>query len=251
METKQALETKAEMTPETYRYFISGLRIAINAAGYQENDFAEGICHPVTLSNNLTGKRTMVKANIDKCAQKLNKEVSDIVLIGKKETNKQYDYTPAHLQQPSPGKQQYMSPTQMLSVFSLFIGQCQDLEKDMLFWKTVFDVLPTPALIVENRVVIHQNVKSSAWGSIVGTSLCESCACPDNCKQNNDCPTHQAIETRNPTIGHQHIGAGFYRVEVIPMRLHDREYFVIFATEADLPDSAERRRNGGDRRAGE
>lgn len=232
------------MNKESYGYFIAGLRIAIREAGYKEKEFAEGIMNPVTLSNNLTGKRNMLPGNIDKCAKKLNKDISDIVLLGM-----QAESAPAPMPQPPfPGVQAgYVNPTDVLSAVSTLVGQYQKNEERMRFWRAIFDELPVTALIIKDGTVTYQNIKSSAWGNITGTSLCDSCACPPDCRERGDCPSHQAMETRNPTTGYQHIGAGYYKVNITPIRLHDHEYFLIVATEAEKHEG-EDRRSGADRR---
>ena len=149
---------------------------------------------------------------------------------------------------PMPGVEaKHVNPMEVLTAVSVLVDQYQKLDSRMRFWRAIFDELPVSTLIIKNGIVTYQNIKSAAWGNITGSSLCDSCACPEDCKERGDCPSHQAMETRNPTEGFQHIGAGYYKVNIAPVRLHDHEYFLIVAMEAEKHEG-EDRRSGVDRR---
>lgn len=75
----------ANMDTKTYRYFSQGLKRAIAEAGYKKGEFAKGIMHPVTLSNNLSDTKpsVMEETNRFSCAKKLGMDVQDIINLGK------------------------------------------------------------------------------------------------------------------------------------------------------------------------
>lgn len=166
---------QTDMNEEAYGYFIVGLRIAIKDAGYKyEKDFADGIMNPVTLSNNLRGKQQMSDANIRKCLERLNSDVSEVVLKGKQAENSVS--TLPHYETTRAAAGDYLNPNDIMPAVASWVAEFQKSKDRLGFWRMAFDMLPTAALIIKNRIVVYQNQKSLALGRVIGGALCDNCA---------------------------------------------------------------------------
>jgi hypothetical protein len=246
-EREQMPELKTGMNEGAYGYFIAGLRLAIKDAGYKfEKDFAEGIMNPVTLSKNLNYKYRMGEENVIKCAKKLNKDVSEIVLLGKQAESGEVIKEPTTISQAVPGVQAgYVNPMDVLSAVSTLINQYQKNDERMRYWRHIFDALPVATLIIKDGLVIYQNIKASSWGNLAGSPLCDKCA-GKGCEDSFEC-LYRIIETIQPNSGYQRIAGIRYKIDITPTRLNDHEYFIVVATKPEY-DGFDHRR-GSDRRS--
>lgn len=229
LEEKQRLEIRTEMNEETYRYFISGLRQAIREAGYKyEKDFAEGIMHPVTLSNNLNGKQTMDEANIEKCLKKLNKEESEIVAKGKRYEGVDLDTEREDAHRNADLGDTVASLVRAITAF-------REIERNNLFWQSCIDAMPVPVCVVDSSgVVIFQNQadKSLYKMNVVGEKLCPACRdnkdIPHPC---DDCSVKKVVELGEPVKRRFEMDGIYYKITSSPLKTPKGMFVVITVVE--------------------
>lgn len=249
-EDNPAVEAKLGMDKETYDFFIAGLRLAIKEAGYKQKDFADGIMDPVTLSNNLTGKRTMIEENIVKCARKLNKDVSDIVLIGKAAEagdDTQGQQATGQWRIPA-GPTDFIDPDEVVSAVQSMATLYRKADARQKWWKEIVDMLPSPTLVFRENVLVFQNKMSQIWGDISGKTIDEIYI--DEHSQDEACPLRIAIKTNQETSVCKYIKKDYYKITASPVRFNGIDYYIVSAVEINefSGNQEENRRGGEDRR---
>lgn len=134
------------------------------------------------------------------------------------------------------GPTDYVNPDEVVAAVQAIGQAVQALavshrrsEERQKWWKEVYDMLPSPTLIVKDGIVYHQNQKSLAWGRATGKPICMSFFdedCPGD-----DCPLRLAIEANHEATIYRYFKDDYYKVVATPMRYGGNEYFIVVATE--------------------
>ena len=233
-----------EMNEESIKYALIGLRSHIKSNNIRQKVFADGVTTPEHFSKVLNLKAGVSEEMLAKFAHKLRMEIADLVLIGKQSDERQSK----PLEPPViPGTAvRHVNPNDFMTEVSVFVGQYQKNSERLKFWRAIFENLPIPALIIKDGLVCFQNIKSRLWGIITGTSICDSCVGLD-CDNRDECPVIISERTATECSGYQMIGVQRYKLDVMPLRLHEHDYFLVCAT--DVHGVSDERRSGDDRRS--
>jgi hypothetical protein len=220
------------MTPETKKYFIKGLRIAIKSSGRTQKEFAQGVTSPVNLSRILRKTSGLSEDMANALAKKAGSDVMGIARIGEQEEVGQKPVREAVVKNKS------LDVSDFLLSATTLVSKLNQIEDDLGLWKEVFEILPFSAFIIENKLVTYQNVKSRSLGNMIGGPLCENCA-GKNCKDPEMCPMFIATETASPQSGYQVIAGKRCRVDIVPFRRKNTECYLVVAMKAEFPSEGE------------
>jgi len=230
MEQTEILYGDNGMNDETYNAFVAGLKSAIEKSGYKtQKDFAVAIgIPPETLSKHVNNRQRMREETIRRYAEVLNITEADIVMMGRDALNKKTTPPPAPTAQRTPD---HVDVDNFLAASWALATQYRKADKDQKWWKEIFDMLPSPTLIVENEVVIHQNKPSEIWGKIAGKSIHEVQL--NDGDDGDDCPLKMAIETKQESSVCKYIRDDYYKVVASPFRYDGRDIFIVTCTEVN------------------
>jgi len=218
--------------------FRAGLRVAIKQSGIKQGAWSEGVTSPVNLSNILRNKVGLSRQMIEALAEKAGMSVAEIIELGKEKDSTE--------QAPEPTSKQ-VDPMEVMAAVSALIGQCQKSDDRRRFWREVFECLPVAALVIRDNVVIYQNVKSRAFGAIVGGEMCESCI-GKGCNNKAACPVTIAGETGVNASGFTLAMGQCWKMDVAAARYNDHQYIIVLATETGSNEMMDRRGNDDRRR---
>lgn len=236
------------MNPETTRFFIEGLKVAIDRTGMSHTEFALGITSKSNLSNILRYKVGTSDKMKTALAKKAGLDVAEIVALGQggstQTLSDKAQDRPNRTSDFIPGVQAgHINPSDFLSAAATLVGQYQKNDERMRYWHTMFDALPVAALIVKDGLLCYQNVKGRALGNMIGEPICAACVgdgCCGQCRQEAiergkcdecPCPIAGAMRTGQTLSGKIAFGGVLYNVNVAPISLHGHEYYLVVATE--------------------
>lgn len=143
----------------------------------------------------------------------------------------------------------YVSPFDVVTAVNVLAKQFDKANERLHCWMAIFESWPTAALIIKNGIVVRQNARSLAWGSVSGKVLCDACLGRLECDKAT-CPVSIAAATREHAAGYRMANGQRFRLDVAPLRHADSEYLIVSATEAPYSthNEGERRHGAEDRR---
>lgn len=153
------------------------------------------------------------KKEDDDIKEDLDKELSEKILIG-----------PTHFVDPDHVVAAAHNLT--AAVQSLAVQSRRDLDRKH-WWKELFDMLPTPALVIKDDIVIHQNRESIILGVSTGHKLCDKCVV-DNCDKDS-CALTMAKETENSATSTCEINGKKVGITARPFRHNGHHYILLIA----------------------
>lgn len=231
MEKQEKALEDLQMNEETIAYFIKGLRIAIKKTGMTQTAFAAGVpTSQVNLSNILNGKTGTSEEMRESLAKRAGMDVAELVLLGKSaENSEKQEAQKENTTTVQIGPTNYVDVDNFVSAAWAIAAQYRRADDRQKWWKEIFDMLPNPALVIRDGLVVAQNQISRAWGLSTGLPLCDTCVvedCPGDA-----CPLKVATESMQEASLCLYIKGDFYKVFASPMRYGGHEYMIVTATE--------------------
>lgn len=97
-------------------------------------------------------------------------------------------------------------------------------------WRSVFENMPIPSLVIRDKVVVYQNKKSREWGVVTGGPLCDKCI-DIGCKgENENCAIKRAINDGIESQERKTLGETDYLVQTFPLHQNEHDYTIVSAT---------------------
>lgn len=134
----------------------------------------------------------------------------------------------------------YMDPSEFRRMTISLAETYEKADGRLKMWRSYFEHLPFPALVVKQGIVVFQNARSRQWGQTAGSPLCRNCyergMCnAENC-ENDDCPLCISINLGVPATKYRALGESIYKLDAAPFHSGGFDYVVLTAVEIDAAE---------------
>ena len=99
------------------------------------------------------------------------------------------------------------------------------------YWSNIFELMPMPACILRDGIVVNQNKLSRELGPAIGKPLCNNCF--DTECAGDDCIIKKAVEEHRSIEGYKKTERGYMKVQTSPFRIEQYDYVLVTATPVD------------------
>lgn len=217
-----------DMNRETKRLFMAGLSAYIDDNGLTQKDVAKRAgTLPQVFSRYKSGRNLPGKPWRDRVTAVLGVDESDLVAIGKKiamtTEAEEKDKRPQRI--PS----DYLSYDEVMQMTRDLQDCYAKMDTRIRLWRSVFEHLPIPALLIREDIVVYQNRKSRDIGNASGFPLCDNCL-DESCHGDREsCAVKSAQKNNLEASEVTEIGGVLYRVDATPLHINGHDYILVTA----------------------
>jgi len=232
------LETLGGLMPEeTHDLFLIALKHKLATGKYTQIELAEVVGYTPQHLNAVINQRENERGSTVRASVKLQRKIAtayemghmEFLALGKKLADGEVEQPPRPSGRQGGQPNEFVSYESASSMANELLASYKKMNDRLHLWIAVFEHLPVAALLIKDRIVVRQNLRSRNIGIATGGPLCESCL-DGTCRGTRvDCAVRIALETGTAAEEVRRLDGVSYKVNAIPFFQNSHEYFLVTA----------------------